>query len=94
MKNIHRRVRVQYPVQRPDVKRTWRKGSEQGKKAQALAAAVVGEFSGFSPLEKKVVALLEAKNTNKAQKILGKRMGSHRRALVKINKLTKMLLQE
>lgn len=94
MKNAYKKVRVRYPVKRPDVKREPKKLSEEFKKARMLAVSVAEEIGGLSPLEKKVVSLIEAKNNNKALKILRKRLGSHKRAGVRVEKLTKMLLEE
>lgn len=94
MKRIYKKVRVHYPVQRPGLKRQPKKTSEEVRKIRDLATSVVNEISGFSPLEKKIVSLIEVKNINKARKILGKRLGSHRRALVKVNKLTKAIMEE
>lgn len=94
MKNTYKKVRVHYPAKKLNMKKEWRKPSEEARKARMLAVSVANEISGFSPLEKKIATLIEAKNTNKAEKILKKRMGSHKRALVKINKLTRILLEE
>lgn len=94
MKSIYKKVQVHYPVKRPDVKREYKKTSDEQRAARSLAVSIADEISGFSPLEKKITTLIGAKNTNKAQKILRKRMGSHRRAINKINKLTKMFLGE
>ena len=55
----------------------WKKSSEETR-AHMLADSVASEISEFSILEQKIVALIEDKNTNKAQKILKKRMESHK----------------
>ncbi|KAG5860104.1 ribosomal protein L36 [Encephalitozoon hellem] len=94
MKNAYKKVRVRYPVKRPDVKREPKKPSEEFRKARMLAVSVAEELGGFSPLEKKTISLIEAKNNNKAHKLLRKRLGSHKRAGKRIEKLTRMLLEE
>ncbi|ADM11712.1 60S ribosomal protein L36 [Encephalitozoon intestinalis ATCC 50506] len=94
MKNALKKVRVRYPVKRPDVKREAKKPSEESGKIRMFAASVAEELCGYSPLEKKVISLIEAKNNSKAQRILRKRLGSHKRAGKRMKKLTKMLLEE
>lgn len=94
MKAAYEKVRVRYPVKRPGARKQPKTFSEEFRKARELAVAVSNEISGFSPLEKKAVALIEAKNNNKARKLLKKRLGSHKRAVVKVEKLAKMLLEE
>ncbi|KMV66006.1 60S ribosomal protein L36 [Encephalitozoon cuniculi EcunIII-L] len=94
MKNAYKKVRVRYPVKRPDVKRKQRGPRAETQESRFLAAAVADEISGLSPLEKKAISLLEAKNSNKAQKLLRKRLGSHKRAVAKVEKLARMLLEK
>ena len=94
MKTAYENVRVRHPVKRPGAKKGPKVFSEKFRQARALAVAVSDEISGFSPLEKKAVALIEAKNNNKARKLLKKRLGSHKRAVVKVERLAKMLLEE
>jgi len=94
MRKFYKKIQVHCPVEKAGIKKPSKIVCERFRKARAVAVAVVDEISGLSPLEKKVTSLIEAKIFNKAKKLLSKRLGSRKRATVKLEKLMKMSMEE
>ena len=64
------------------------------RKRVTLIRKVIGEISGRSPYERKIIELLKQKKANsnkKAYKLAKKSLGTHKRATRKRNELTELL---
>lgn len=62
-------------------------------KRTAFVRSIVSEVSGLAPYERRLIELIRNASEKRAKKLAKKRLGTHKRALRKVDEMTRIIAE-